>query len=231
MRFTVHSLKSLKPSKKMLLSLNDAIPSERERLRRLIELCHLQLFIWPGYPSLYRPLCELFHLHRYRTDGLFAEPNDRRKRDLLQKNQWKAMRPSMASHQSSGTSKGSAFSTQSGHAWSRPLPRGPEIRSTATDKAGLSNLGSTCYMNSVLQALFLSDDFRLKLMASKSLKYHKDGDGGNGKMAESEWTRLQRMVQSLQSVFGHLQCTKRRAVSTRKFVDLLPAPWTGGRQQ
>jgi len=86
-------------------------------------------------------------------------------------------------------------------------------------------------MNSVLQALFLSDDFRLKLMASKSLKYRKDGDGGNGKMAESEWTRLQRMVQSLQSVFGHLQCTKRRAVSTRKFVDLLPAPWTGGRQQ
>ena len=82
-------------------------------------------------------------------------------------------------------------------------------------------------MNSVLQALFLSDRFRSKLMASGSLKYGAPKSG----LKESEWNRMARIVASLQSVFGHLLRTKRRAVSTRHFVGSLPAPWTGGRQQ
>ena len=83
-----------------------------DSLRRLIELCHIQLFIWPGYPGLYRPLCELLHIHRHRADGLFGEPNDRRKRDLLQKHQWKAARPSMGNYKGPGAVTGTV--TKSG---------------------------------------------------------------------------------------------------------------------
>ncbi|XP_038055515.1 ubiquitin carboxyl-terminal hydrolase 38-like [Patiria miniata] len=94
----------------------------------------------------------------------------------------------------------SAFAT-------RFLPR------SETGKTGLVNLGNTCYMNSVLQALFMTSGFHEAIMACP---VYND----------------QCVVARLQTVFAFLTHTQRAAYSPREFLIASRPPWfSPGTQQ
>ena len=83
---------------------------------------------------------------------------------------------------------------------------------SATGFCGLSNPGATCYMNSLLQTLYMSFDFRAKL---NEWKYDADRDGD-----AAECIAFQ-----LQAVFGRLQLSKRLSVETKELTKSFG--WTG----
>ncbi|XP_070553223.1 ubiquitin carboxyl-terminal hydrolase 38-like [Ptychodera flava] len=82
-----------------------------------------------------------------------------------------------------------------------------------TGKTGLVNLGNTCYMNSVIQALFMGDGFRRELLTY------------SGKVQ-------QRLAPSLQKVFAFLAHTQRPAYSPTELLKVAKPPWfaTGAQQ-
>ncbi|XP_071787460.1 ubiquitin carboxyl-terminal hydrolase 38-like [Asterias amurensis] len=100
----------------------------------------------------------------------------------------------------SGASADSTFST-------RFLPR------SETGKTGLVNLGNTCYMNSVLQALFMTSGFHEDIMACPIYS-------------------PQCVLARLQSTFAFLAHTQRAAYSPKEFLVASRPPWfTTGTQQ
>merc|ERR1719474_2523978 len=105
----------------------------------------------------------------------------------------------MATLQTSGIAMGTPFRENANYGRPVQRRRAPEVRDAVTDRAGLTNLGSTCYLNAVIQALYLSDRFRSKLLAIKSLRYCSPKRGG---LSESEWNQRKRIVMSLQALFG-----------------------------
>merc|ERR1719266_1844129 len=76
------------------------------------------------------------------------------------------------------------------------------------------NLGNTCYMNSILQALFITDAFREKLLSSA---VHKP---------------TQNVLDKLQQTFAFLRNTMRAIYSPADFLKVARPPWfESGRQQ
>ncbi len=198
------------------------------KLHDIIELCRVMLFIWPGYPSLYSNILQILHVNN------FEDVSEQRIRSILSKYQWKANRPNMDtniktspnynySYNSSGyNSKSSRYS--SGYLQSN-IRLAPSKRNKLADKAGLTNLGATCYMNSIVQAIYLSDDFRKKLLTLKAMDYGKKKESGKDDkntnvlaLNESKWKKMKDVTFELQNIFGHLKFTKREEVSTRKFI-------------
>uniref|UniRef100_A0A8C6CTN8 Ubiquitin specific peptidase 35 n=1 Tax=Moschus moschiferus TaxID=68415 RepID=A0A8C6CTN8_MOSMO len=82
-----------------------------------------------------------------------------------------------------------------------------------TGKIGLINLGSTCYVNSILQALFMASDFRhcvLRLTENNS----------------------QPLMTKLQWLFAFLEHSQRPAISPENFLSASWTPWfSPGTQQ
>ncbi|XP_003197722.2 ubiquitin carboxyl-terminal hydrolase 38 isoform X1 [Danio rerio] len=82
-----------------------------------------------------------------------------------------------------------------------------------TGKTGLVNLGNTCYMNSILQILFMATDFRRHVMSLQL-------NGSNT------------LMKKLQLLFAFLAHTQRAAYSPRSFLDVSRPTWfSAGSQQ
>ncbi|XP_051982958.1 ubiquitin carboxyl-terminal hydrolase 38-like [Xyrauchen texanus] len=90
----------------------------------------------------------------------------------------------------------------------------PKLTSKSeTGKTGLLNLGNTCYMNSIIQILFMATDFRRHVLSLPL-------NGSNT------------LMKKLQLVFAFLGHTQRAAYSPRSFLEASRPPWfTGGSQQ
>uniref|UniRef100_A0A4W4EI31 Ubiquitin carboxyl-terminal hydrolase n=1 Tax=Electrophorus electricus TaxID=8005 RepID=A0A4W4EI31_ELEEL len=98
---------------------------------------------------------------------------------------------------------------------SNSLAPGPLVLTgkSETGKTGLVNLGNTCYMNSILQTLFMATDFRRHV-----LSLHLNGSNS--------------LIKKLQVLFAFLAHTQRAAYAPRSFLDASRPPWfTVGSQQ
>ena len=91
---------------------------------------------------------------------------------------------------------------------------GAAVATFQTKQVGLINLGNTCYMNCVLQALYHTRMFR-------------------GLVIGQDWvSSLQRVLTSLQQVFVFLRYSKRSIFSPSEFLRLARPSWfEAGRQQ
>ncbi|XP_069487303.1 ubiquitin carboxyl-terminal hydrolase 38 isoform X2 [Ambystoma mexicanum] len=81
-----------------------------------------------------------------------------------------------------------------------------------TGKTGLINLGNTCYMNSVLQALFMATDFRRHVLSLNL-------NGCNS------------LMKKLQHLFAFLAHTQREAYAPQVFFEASRPPWFTPRSQ
>ncbi|XP_063996341.1 ubiquitin carboxyl-terminal hydrolase 35 [Pogoniulus pusillus] len=82
-----------------------------------------------------------------------------------------------------------------------------------TGKIGLINLGNTCYMNSIIQSLFMASDFRHAVL----------------KLSEGS---SQPLMTKLQWLFAFLEHSQRPAISPETFLSASWPPWfTPGAQQ
>ncbi|KAM6440644.1 ubiquitin carboxyl-terminal hydrolase 38 isoform 1-T1 [Liasis olivaceus] len=81
-----------------------------------------------------------------------------------------------------------------------------------TGKTGLINLGNTCYMNSVIQALFMATDFRRHVLSLNL-------NGCNS------------LMRKLQHLFAFLAHTQRDAYAPRLFFEASRPPWFTSRSQ
>ncbi|KAM9314138.1 ubiquitin carboxyl-terminal hydrolase 38 isoform 1-T1 [Pholidichthys leucotaenia] len=75
-----------------------------------------------------------------------------------------------------------------------------------TGKTGLVNLGNTCYMNSIIQTLFMATDFRRHVLSLNL-------NGSN------------MLMKKLQLLFAFLAHTQRAAYAPRNFLDASRPPW------
>ncbi|KAH3744084.1 peptidase C19 family protein [Pelomyxa schiedti] len=105
---------------------------------------------------------------------------------------------------------------------------GNNTMKSVTGRVGLSNLGNTCYMNSFLQSLFLTESFRAFIFNTLSSSQAngfpsttpKPPSGGIGKV----------LVQ-LGRIFAYLQLSQRYAFTPKEFLSVLPSWCRSGRQQ
>ncbi|XP_075889071.1 ubiquitin carboxyl-terminal hydrolase 38 [Nelusetta ayraudi] len=75
-----------------------------------------------------------------------------------------------------------------------------------TGKTGLVNLGNTCYMNSIIQTLFMATDFRRHVLSLNL-------NGSNT------------LMKKLQLLFAFLAHTQRTAYAPRNFLEASRPPW------
>ncbi|XP_038569078.1 ubiquitin carboxyl-terminal hydrolase 38 [Micropterus salmoides] len=104
----------------------------------------------------------------------------------------------------------SAWTSQS-NSFASGLQR--QVGKSETGKTGLVNLGNTCYMNSIIQTLFMATDFRRHV-----LSLHLNGSNT--------------LMKKLQLLFAFLAHTQRAAYAPRNFLDASRPPWfNAGSQQ
>ncbi|XP_059198120.1 ubiquitin carboxyl-terminal hydrolase 38 [Centropristis striata] len=97
----------------------------------------------------------------------------------------------------------SAWTSQSNSFASGPLK---QVGKSETGKTGLVNLGNTCFMNSIIQTLFMATDFRRHV-----LSLHLNGSNT--------------LMKKLQLLFAFLAHTQRAAYGPKNFLEASRPPW------
>ncbi|XP_031719214.1 ubiquitin carboxyl-terminal hydrolase 38 [Anarrhichthys ocellatus] len=104
----------------------------------------------------------------------------------------------------------SAWTSQSNSFASGPLR---QVGKSETGKTGLVNLGNTCFLNSIIQTLFMATDFRQHV-----LSLHLNGSNP--------------LMKKLQLLFAFLAHTQRAAYAPKNFLEVSRPPWfNAGSQQ
>ncbi|XP_043547608.1 ubiquitin carboxyl-terminal hydrolase 35-like isoform X1 [Chiloscyllium plagiosum] len=140
-------------------------------------------------------LSELVHCMIFRFSGfpdlyepvievlkVFPIPNEEKIKYLLNQNAWTSQKNALG-------------------------PLYPRLATKSeTGRVGLANLGNTCYMNSVIQALFMASDFRHAVLLLK------ENDS-------------QSLMMKLQWLFAFLEHSQRPAISPSSFLKASSPPW------
>uniref|UniRef100_A0A8C4L5V5 Ubiquitin specific peptidase 38 n=1 Tax=Equus asinus TaxID=9793 RepID=A0A8C4L5V5_EQUAS len=155
----------------------------------------------PSSTAFLVQLTELIHCMMYHYSGFpdlyepileaikdFPKPSEEKIKLILSQSAWTSQSNSLAS----------CLSRLSGK--------------SETGKTGLINLGNTCYMNSVIQALFMATDFRRQVLSLNL-------NGCNS------------LMKKLQHLFAFLAHTQREAYAPRIFFEASRPPWFTPRSQ
>ncbi|XP_004606321.2 ubiquitin carboxyl-terminal hydrolase 38 [Sorex araneus] len=155
----------------------------------------------PSSTAFLVQLAELVHCMMYHYSGFpdlyepileaikdFPKPSEEKIKLILNQSAWTSQSNSLAS----------CLSRLSGK--------------SETGKTGLINLGNTCYMNSVIQALFMATDFRRQVLSLNL-------NGCNS------------LMKKLQHLFAFLAHTQREAYAPRIFFEASRPPWFTPRSQ
>ncbi|XP_021534998.1 ubiquitin carboxyl-terminal hydrolase 38 isoform X2 [Neomonachus schauinslandi] len=155
----------------------------------------------PSSTAFLVQLTELIHCMMYHYSGFpdlyepileaikdFPKPSEEKIKLILNQSAWTSQSNSLAS----------CLSRLSGK--------------SETGKTGLINLGNTCYMNSIIQALFMATDFRRQVLSLNL-------NGCNS------------LMKKLQHLFAFLAHTQREAYAPRVFFEASRPPWFTPRSQ
>ncbi|XP_012936317.1 ubiquitin carboxyl-terminal hydrolase 35 [Aplysia californica] len=180
----------------VLASLRVEEPLRRDHwLPKISQLLHCLMYQHSGFPDIYEPVLDLIKDQ--------PVPSQEEMKTLLKQKQW--------SSQVSGSSADQLDSLSS--VVSSSLVSTVHQEKLEVGKTGLENLGNTCYMNSVLQALYMCDRFRQGILSKPP-------------------TGSENLLVKLQHVFAMQSQSLRPCTAPRNFLLSSRPPWfTPGHQQ
>eukprot|EP00094_Tigriopus_californicus_P007715 TCALIF_07430-PA protein Name:"Similar to USP35 Ubiquitin carboxyl-terminal hydrolase 35 (Homo sapiens)" AED:0.04 eAED:0.04 QI:47/1/0.90/1/1/1/11/0/1115 len=164
-----------------------------ETFHRLAEASRFLMARFPNFPDLYEPIVHV--LEEFKI----PEPSEARARELRSLSWLSPIHSTTFIHHQTRTI-------------SYLVEDALSFRSE-TGMVGLINLGNTCYMNSVLQALYITKDFCDDILSAPL-------------------TSSQLVLFRLQQVFAYLRYSQRSIYSPGDFLKVARPPWfESGRQQ